>query len=119
MAMGDAVVTAERVGAAFVLRPSRAGDLTAAEATAFRADAEAALVDARHAVVDLAPLSFIDSSGLAALVSLHRALAGRGGELRLAAPGRDVRAVIELARLHRLFEIYDTVAEAVEGLAGT
>ena len=109
------MLAVDRSGSVVVLRPLVAGDLTAAESTAFRAEAESALADASLAVLDLAPIDFIDSSGLAALVSLHRSLLGRGGELRLAAAGRDVMAVIELARLHRLFEIYDTVLEATEG----
>jgi len=117
--VAEYLLAADRLGPVVVLRSSSAGDLTAAEAPGFRARAEAALGDSRLAIVDLAPFTFIDSSGLAALVSLHRRLSGLGGELRLAAPGRDVLAVLELARLHRLFEIYDTVPEALEGFAGS
>lgn len=89
------------------------GELTAAEAPEFHVAAAEALADVAHAILDLGHVGFVDSSGLSALVSLSRAMALRGGELRLARPGRDVVAVLELTRLHRLFEIYDSVEEAV------
>lgn len=111
--MPDPLLETEQVGQVVVLRPSGTGDLTAAEAPAFRVEAEMALAGAHRAVVDLGSVEFVDSSGLAALVGLHRALAARGGELRLSSLRRDVQAVVELARLHRLFEIYDTAEEAI------
>lgn len=89
------------------------GELTAAEAPRFQAAAQAAIGGETQAVLDLGLVGFLDSSGLSALVTLNRALSAQGGELRLAAPGREVVAVLELTRLHRLFEIYDTVDDAV------
>ena len=41
----------------------------------------------RHLLVDLAGVTFCDSTGLSALVATHRYYTGLGGSLRLAAPG--------------------------------
>lgn len=71
-----------------------------------------------HTVVDLASVEYMDSSGLATLVEALQIATRRGGRLRLAAPGRDVRFVIELAHLDRLFEIDGSTAESVAALGG-
>lgn len=55
--------------------------------------------------VDLAAVGYIDSSGIAALVEgLQRARAS-GRRFALVAPSDAVRAVLELARLDRVFAI--------------
>lgn len=59
----------------------------------------------RRAEVDLGRVQFIDSSGVGLLLSLYRKLPQGGAEvvLRNVQPG--VRAVLELLRLHRVFQI--------------
>lgn len=52
-----------------------------------------------------AGLGFIDSSGLGALISLQKLTAERGGKFRLLAPGPQVLQVLELTRMHRVFDI--------------
>lgn len=60
---------------------------------------------ARHVRVDMTGMSYIDSSGLGALVSLSRKLRERGGSLRLAHPQADVRSLLAMTRLDTLFKI--------------
>lgn len=55
--------------------------------------------------IDCAALEFLDSSGLGALISLQKLALERGGRLRLLKPGPAVMQVLELTRLHRVFEI--------------
>ena len=55
--------------------------------------------------VDLSKTRFIDSSGLGALLSLHKILRTQGGILKLLNPSAAVSQLIELTRLHRVFEI--------------
>jgi anti-sigma B factor antagonist len=55
--------------------------------------------------VDLSKTRFIDSSGLGALLSLHKTLRSQGGILKLLNPSAAVTQLIELTRLHRVFEI--------------
>ena len=65
--------------------------------------------------IDLAGVNRIDSTGLGALVTTLKAARDRGGELVLAGLTPPVRAVVELTRLHRVFDIYgDAEAAATE-----
>ncbi|WP_051385909.1 STAS domain-containing protein [Actinokineospora inagensis] len=59
----------------------------------------------RPVVLDLGRLSFCDSSGLSALVRLHKAATAAGGSLVLARPGPQVAATISATALDRLFTI--------------
>ena len=65
-------------------------------------------------IVCLREVSFIDSSGLAALVSGLKATRQAGGTLKLASLCEQARTVFRLTMLERVFEIY---ADAEEGLA--
>lgn len=67
----------------------------------------------RQLVVDLSALAFIDSSGLGALLSGYKNATQRGGTLVLCGPQPRVRAMFELTRLNRVFDIYPTVQEAL------
>jgi anti-anti-sigma factor len=69
-------------------------------------------------VVDLESVSFVDSSGLSALVSGLRVARRAGGDLRLAAPGEQPRAVLGLTSLDQIFSITATLAEAIDGYSG-
>jgi anti-sigma B factor antagonist len=58
-------------------------------------------------VVDMAGINFIDSSGLGSLVASLRSVNKLGGDIRIASLQDQVRAIFELTRLHRIFEIFD------------
>ena len=64
-------------------------------------------------VIDLSRLRFVDSSGLGAMLSCLRQLTAKGGDLKLSGMQKQVRAVFELVRMHRIFDIYGTREEAV------
>lgn len=63
-------------------------------------------------VVDLAGVNFCDSTGLGALVRVHRQAQARGGWLRLAAPGAALRRMLEVTNLVRLLAVYGSVPDA-------
>ena len=67
--------------------------------------------------IDLAQVTRIDSTGLGALVTTLKAVRDRGGELVLAGLTPPVRAVVELTRLHRVFDIYDDAEVAAKELS--
>ena len=53
-------------------------------------------------------------------LSAHRShghYLAKGGDLKLCAMSKQVRAVFELVRMHRIFEIYPTKEEAVRAFA--
>ena len=68
----------------------------------------------RKFVIDFQESSYIDSSGLGALVSLSRKIRESGGELRLAGLNEDLRTLFELTKLDTLFQISDTRALALD-----
>ena len=57
--------------------------------------------------VDLSAVSYIDSSGIAALVEGFQRARTRGSRFVLVAVSDAVRAVLELARLDRVFVLVD------------
>ena len=64
-------------------------------------------------VVDLHAVDFIDSSGLGALIGGLKSARQQGGDLRIAAAGDQVRAVLKLTNLDRILAPYATVEEAL------
>jgi len=67
--------------------------------------------------VDLSAVRFMDSSGLGALLSCLRLVANNGGDLKLFGMRDSVRALFELVRMHRIFEIVASQDAAVEAFA--
>lgn len=66
-------------------------------------------------VVDLAEVSFIDSTGLSSLISGLKAARLAGGDLRVARPSKQVRMLLQLTALERILHPYDSVEEALSG----
>ena len=66
--------------------------------------------------VDLSAVSYIDSSGIAALVEGFQSARAKGNRFALVAVSDAVRAVLELARLDRVFLIVAS-ADAVVATA--
>lgn len=64
-------------------------------------------------VVDLEAVSFIDSSGLSALVSGLKALRQHGGSLSLSHPQPQALKALRLTLLDRVFPIYSSVDQAL------
>ena len=105
-------LTVEKVGdVAVVAVPVQ--ELDAGNAGEFKRDIAQALEDNTNLVIDLSRLRFVDSSGLGAFISCLRKVNAKGGDLKLCGMSRDVRAVFELVRMHRVFDIYATSEEAV------
>lgn len=63
-------------------------------------------------VADLSETTFIDSIGLATLVSGLKTTRQRGGELILLKPTEPVKVILELTRMNIVFKIVTTVEEA-------
>jgi anti-sigma B factor antagonist len=64
-------------------------------------------------VVDLAKVSYIDSSGLAVLIEAMQNVQAYGGKFALAGLQEAVRPIFEIARLDQVFGIYPDVAAAL------
>ena len=109
----DMELVTRKVGDLFVVGLAQPGTLEASNVEDFRTTV-AELVDAVNSIlVDLSNVTFLDSSGLGALVAIWRNLSLKGGQVKLCGINPSVRTVFELTRIHRIFEIYDTQAEAI------
>ena len=91
-----------------VLNISEITELGASNSESFRKEVRAALPDPVKAIeVDLSRTSFLDSCGLGALISIYK-LANNNSHpipFRLLNPTPPIQQILELTRLHRLFEI--------------
>jgi anti-sigma B factor antagonist len=92
------------------------GEVDVSTSSSLRTSLLRVITDENHhgLVVNLASVSFLDSTGAGVLVGIwHRVCATRG-RLTLAAPSRQVRGVLETTGLTKVFPIYDTETAAVQ-----
>lgn len=68
---------------------------------------------ARTVILNLQDVATIDSSGVAQLASGHMTAANRGGRLTLCRLSQKLKDVFVVARLHTVFDAYDTEADAI------
>ena len=64
-------------------------------------------------IINLANVSYMDSSGVASLVKLLSRTRKNGILLALAAPTKKVKAIFEITRLDSVFNIFDSEEEAL------
>lgn len=88
-------------------------ELDASNSGEFKRDITPLLEKNTKLVLDLGQLRFVDSSGLGAMLSCLRQLSAKGGDLKLSGMSKQVRALFELVRMHRIFDIYGSKDEAV------
>ena len=71
---------------------------------------------ARHVLLDLSGVGYIDSTRLGELIAAHVTVTRQGGHLRLVATPDRVAELLHLAGLDGVFERFATTAEAEKGL---
>ena len=72
-------------------------ELVAANAAQVRDEIRTALpATAIYLDLDLSALTFLDSSGLGTLISLHKTMRSRNGAVRLIKPAPNVQQILEL-----------------------
>ena len=67
-------------------------------------------------IVDLEQVDYMDSSGVATLVEGLQLTGRYKGSFRIASLNDGVREVFELARLDKVFDVYDNLDQALAGL---
>lgn len=65
-------------------------------------------------VIDMDKTTYMDSAGCAALVASLKSLVKNDGDLKIARPRSQPLGLLRLTRLHKVFQIYDSVESAVE-----
>lgn len=71
------------------------------------------LKESKRVVLNLQKMEHVDSSGLGALVSILQWINGNGGSLKLCCLQPRPKIVFDITKVHRIFEIYNTEAEAL------
>src|SRR5437773_12252245 len=108
MAYGDQ----EQAGRKRVMRPE--GRLDMASAGAFREELLKLLqAGPTRLVLDLGDVSFIDTSGLAAIIGGLKLARGAGSDLRIACPAPQARSVLALTTLASVLPGARTVEDAL------
>ena len=64
-------------------------------------------------VLELAGVNAIDSAGLGELMAVLQAVQARGGSLKLAAPTRRVKSLLQLTNLTSVLEVHSSLEEAL------
>jgi anti-sigma B factor antagonist len=72
-----------------------------------------AMGESAFVVLDLSEIEFIDSSGLGLLVRLLNRTRAASGDLKLCAVSSKVATVLQVTRLTKVLETYDTESEAI------
>src|SRR5690242_430809 len=65
-------------------------------------------------VIDLSNVEYLPSLGLGAMIQIYKKCQVRQQRLKLAALNRELRRIVCVTRLDRIFELVDTVEAAVE-----
>jgi anti-sigma B factor antagonist len=71
----------------------------------------------RKVLLNLAEVSYIDSSGIRELVTAYTSLTNAGGALKLMRPNKRVNDILQITRLDTIFEIHDEETQAVRSFA--
>lgn len=67
----------------------------------------------RKIVLNMADVPYMDSSGLGELIAAHTTAKNRGGSLKLMKLSPRVQDLVQLTKVHRVFEVYPDEDSAV------
>ncbi|EFL52855.1 anti-sigma-factor antagonist [Solidesulfovibrio fructosivorans JJ]] len=73
---------------------------------------------ARELLLDLGPVSFLDSKAIGAMVSVRKTVTAKGGKLGLYGLQPNVAKIIRVVTLGTLFEVYPDLQTALERACG-
>ncbi len=81
---------------------------------AFRCAIEDVFVPDAQVVFDFSGVDKLDSAAIGDILGIKRELDNRNGHLKIACLCKRIYRMFETLRIHQVFEIYDTVDEAVQ-----
>ena len=71
----------------------------------------------KHLLLNLADITYIDSSGIGELVSGFTTVSNQGGKLKLLNLTKKVHDLLQITKLYTVFDVYDDEAKAVTSFA--
>jgi anti-sigma B factor antagonist len=94
------------------------GRITHGEASGQIREAVLGILDngSKRIVLNLGDVTYIDSSGLGALVSTYASTSNQGGRVVLLNLQRRVRDLLQITKLYTVFDTYENEADAVRSL---
>jgi len=104
------------VNGVLVLRPAGELDLHTAEKLRSEADRVLSSGEARDLVLNLDGVTFIDSSGLGAILGRYRLVSYHGGRACLVGDASKVKGVLELSGLLKIMALYPSERAALKRL---
>jgi len=72
---------------------------------------------AKHILLNLGDVSYIDSSGIGELVSAFTSVRNQGGELKLLHLTKKVHDLLQITKLYTVFDVKDDEAAAIGAFA--
>lgn len=110
-------LTTRQVGDVTVI--DAAGRITLGEgASAFRdIIRDLAAKGDKKLLLNLAEVSYIDSSGIGELVSGFTTVTNHGGSLKLVGLSKRVKDLLQITKLYTVFEVFDDEAQAVRSFS--
>lgn len=118
MATTGLQIEEELVGRVLVLRLSGELDVYTADSFRHKVDQAVRKAGTRMVVLGCRHLTFLDSSGLGAVLGRYRGLQERGGSMAVAGASGRVRTVLEVSGVSRLIPLFDSERKAVAALGG-
>jgi anti-sigma B factor antagonist len=67
----------------------------------------------KNLLVNLADVTYIDSSGIGELVSAFTAVSNQGGQLKLLNLTKKVHDLLQITKLYTVFDVHDDEAKAI------
>jgi len=73
----------------------------------------------KNLLLNLADVTYIDSSGIGELVSAYTGVAKQGGSLKLLNLTKKVHDLLQITKLYTVFDVHDDEAKAIGSFAKT
>ena len=70
-------------------------------------------------IINLADVSYVDSSGLGELVSSYTTVRNKGGDVKLLKLTAKIKDLLQMTKLLTVFDVYDDEAKAIASLKGS
>jgi len=67
----------------------------------------------KHVLLNLADVTYIDSTGIGELVSAYIAVSDKGGQLKLLSLTKKVHDLLQITKLYTVFDVHDDEAKAI------
>lgn len=67
----------------------------------------------KNVLLNLADVTYIDSSGIGELVSAYTAVSNQGGQLKLLSLTKKVHDLLQITKLYTVFDVHDDETKAI------